>query len=130
MYYRTDSGYGINNEVDHNEFYNIDNPLNQTYYFHAGTVGPFQFDHNYVHDFENWDTTSDSYHHDGVHCYTSDGSGIPVHSAGNYYYDNTFIAPSGLGSVFTSFFYIEGGSAPARHRATTRPRTTTCSTTS
>ena len=109
VYYRTDPGYGRDNEVDDNDFYDIDNPVNQTYQFAGGSTGPFFFDHNYLHDFQNWDTSADTYHHDGVHCYTSETNGSPVHSVGFYYYDNMFEADGGSGSDFTSFFYIEGG---------------------
>ena len=109
VYYRNDSGYGENDSVDHNTFYNIDNPVNQTYQFSGGSTGPFFFDNNFAHDFENWDTSADAYHHDGVHCYTSETDGSPVHSAGNYYYNNEFISGNGDGSDFTSFFFLEGG---------------------
>jgi hypothetical protein len=109
VYYRNDSGYGDDDSVDHNTFSNINNPVNQTYQFSGGSTGPFYFDHNFADGFANWDTTADSYHHDGVHCYTSDTGGSPVHSIGNYYYDNSFISGNGNGSDFTSFIFLESG---------------------
>ena len=125
VYYRNDSsGQGANDSVDHDTFYNIDNPVNQTYQFAGGSTGPFFFDHNVVHDFENWDTTADAYHHDGVHCYTSETGGDPVHSVGNYYYDNKFQSGTGNGSrLHLILLPRREEAAQVRRPATTRPRT-------
>ena len=110
IYYRTDGGYGINNEVDHNEFYNIDNPVNQTYSFAGGSTGPFLFDHNHLYGFSNWDTSgcphSCAYHHDGLHCYTSDAGAGPAHLDGMYFYDNRVDGNYGTG--MNSPVFIEG----------------------
>ena len=57
-----------------NNIYNVDHgwaPVANN--FTGGNIGPYFFYDNHVHDEANWDTTTNAYHHDGIHCYTSAG---------------------------------------------------------
>jgi hypothetical protein len=83
---------------DNNEVYHVDHGL--------GTGGPItgniNVEHNHFHDFANWDTSSDTYHHDGIHLFT-DGGAITgrILENGNLF-DGDF------GNNVTSWIYDEG----------------------
>jgi len=82
----------------------------------GGSIGPYYFYGNHLHDWSNWDTTTDAYHHDGIHCYTSDsGTGAAAHYNGLYIYDNRFdgqtdLSGSPTGDNMTADIFLEGGS--------------------
>jgi Legume lectin domain len=59
---------------------------------------------NHFHDFANWDTNVDHYHHDGVHLWGVDTSGKGYHSGINIY-NNLFDGDSG--AHMTSWIYLE-----------------------
>jgi hypothetical protein len=102
-------GNGNGNDSIHgNNIYNIDHGFASTSGFAGGSIGPIYFYGNDVHDYANWDTSNDAYHHDGLHCYTSDGGAGASHYAGLYIYDNTFGGDTGSG--MTAQIFIEGGS--------------------
>jgi hypothetical protein len=61
---------------------------------------------NHFHDMSNWDTPSDSYHHDGIHCYN--GSGGKIQNL--YLYNNLFDGNEGTCCV-TAWIFLEGGSS-------------------
>jgi hypothetical protein len=90
-----------------NDLYNNDHGFASTAGFSGGNIGPVLFYANHVHDYANWDTTSASYHHDGIHCYTFGGHG-PAHYDGFYIYDNVFDGQ--VGTDMTSHIFMEGGS--------------------
>lgn len=56
---------------------------------------------NHIHDLANWDTTSDSYHHDGIHAYGTSGATITDLEV----FDNQFDGSTGVN--FTSWIYAE-----------------------
>ena len=84
-----------------NEIYNMDHGLalfgdtfDQSY--------TLNFHDNWIHDFANWDTTSNSYHHDGIHMYTGDGV--------RTFYNNKF--SGSMGHNNTSYVFeeiVQGG---------------------
>ena len=96
-----------NDSIRGNNIYNIDHGFSSTSEFPGGSIGPIYFYGNNLHDYANWDTPTDAYHHDGVHCYTSDNGAGPSHYAGLYIYDNTFGGDTG--SNMTAQIFIEGG---------------------
>jgi len=72
-------------------------------------VGPVYVYNNHVHDFANWDTANNAYHHDGIHCYST-GQGhlrAGVHWAGMWIYDNLFDGDTG--NSLTSMVFLEAG---------------------
>ncbi|HEX3660840.1 MAG TPA: hypothetical protein VHU89_05385 [Acidobacteriaceae bacterium] len=74
----------------------------------GGSSGPFTFRNNTVYGYANWDTTTDSYHHDGIHCFTSETNGSPAHITLLAIYNNVFKGP--IGQNVTAHIFIEGGS--------------------
>lgn len=87
--------------VDDNDIYHVDHGFIQS----GGDVGDIWFDHNHVHDFANWDTDDNAYHHDGIHCYTVAG-GTGKHIDNFYVYDNRF--DGSVGSNATAWIFDEG----------------------
>jgi hypothetical protein len=90
-----------------NNIYNVDHGFVSSSGFPGGSIGPIYFYDNHIHDYANWDTTTDAYHHDGIHCYTSDGGAGPSHYDGFYIYDNRF--DGAVGQDATSQIFMEGG---------------------
>jgi hypothetical protein len=82
----TDSG----GRIYDNDIYNIDGGILESPQQSGGDIGPIYIYANHIHDFANWDTISDTYHHDGLHCFTSETTGAPAHYKGLYIYGNTF----------------------------------------
>ena len=97
-----------NTNIYNNEIYNIDHGWILATQSAGGNSGPFNFNNNHVHDYSNWDTTSNSYHHDGIHCYTSTGSGGSAHFSALNIYNNTFDGSTGVN--ITAHIFNEGGS--------------------
>ncbi len=75
----------------------------------GGSTGPYFIAGNHLHDFANWDTASNTYHHDGIHCYTIAG-GRPIHISDLYIYNNTF--DGDIGENETAWIFVEGGTGP------------------
>jgi hypothetical protein len=92
------NGWGDNIEVDHNNVYNIDHGTANG--AGANTNG-MSFHDNHIHDFTNWDTQQNCYHHDGIHIWNSD----PNTNSNVMVYNNLFDGDSGIN--ITSFLYTE-----------------------
>lgn len=92
------NGWGNNIEIDHNNIYNIDHGTASG--AGANTTGE-SFHDNHIHDFANWDTNSNSYHHDGIHIWNSD----PYINSNVMIYNNRFDGDSGVN--ITGFLYTE-----------------------
>ncbi len=92
--------------IEHNTIYHIDHGFASTAGFSGGSIGPIYFDHNDTYGYANWDTGSDAYHHDGIHCFSADAVGYEPHYNGFYIYDNRFGA--GTGEDTTAQIFIEG----------------------
>ncbi len=96
-----------------NDIYNINGAFNSVVNNESGgSIGPILFYDNTVGNYGNWDTTDDAYHHDGIHCWTSDG-GAGAHYNGFYIYDNQFggttdLAGSPYGDEMTAQIFLEG----------------------
>lgn len=98
-----------------NEVYNIDHGYVLSGATYTGSSGPFLFHDNHIHDFANWDVTSNDYHHDGIHCFSSNSGGNPIN--GIYIYNNVFDGQLGVG--INSDIYIEGSTGPPCASVTT-----------
>jgi hypothetical protein len=93
-----------NVRIEYNTIYRIDHGFASASNAEGGSIGPIAFAHNHVYSFKNWDSPGDSYHHDGVHCFTGDGH--EAHYNGLYIYDNRF-GPE-TGKNMNSDIFIEG----------------------
>jgi hypothetical protein len=69
-------------------------------------VGDEHIHDNHFHDMSAWDSPTDSYHHDGIHCYN--GSGGKIQNL--YIYNNLFDGNEGTCCV-TAWIFLEGGSS-------------------
>jgi len=97
---------GDNNiQVYNNEVYNTPHPVN----FSAGSSGTATnayFYGNHFHDYENWNTSSCTYHVEGIH---TDGSGATFN--GLYFYNN-MLGP-GSGTCLFSDVYLSPNTGTA-----------------
>ena len=98
-----------NIRIYNNNVYNIDHGLvwggTGSATTTGQTSGPVYFYGNHIHDYSNWDTSANSYHHDGIHCYST-GSGAllaGVHWADMWIYNNLFDGNTGGTLLPTSF---------------------------
>ncbi len=96
-----------NASIHGNNIYNTDHAFTSSSSFPRGRIGPIAFYGNHLHDYANWDTPTDAYHHDGIHCFTSDNGAGPSHYAGFYIYDNVF--GGNTGGNITAQIFVEGG---------------------
>lgn len=97
-----------NVDIAGNTIYNVDHGWMLASQVAGGNSGPFLFHGNTVYGYEAWDTGSaDVYHHDGVHCFTSQTNGSPAHITALAIYDNLFKGP--IGQNVTGHIFIEGG---------------------
>jgi hypothetical protein len=78
-----------------NEVYHMDHGVGT-----GGPVSNISVYGNHFHDMANWDTTSDSYHHDGVHIFTDNGA-----VSGVMEYNNLFDGDTG--NNVTAWVYDE-----------------------
>lgn len=72
-----------------NHVYNIDHGM--TVAFGVGTTDTgtgFNVFDNYIHDFQNWDTASDAFHHDCTHFWSYSGSSLTINDYNNFCYGN------------------------------------------
>ncbi len=101
---------GTHFSVYNNEIYHFDHAIGMGPNSNGQIATGIYFYNNYVHDTQNWDTASNSYHHDGVHlwAYCSDGSSIcsGTYWTSVYIYNNVF--SGGWGNDNTAFIFLEG----------------------
>ena len=104
-----------NDRVYGNDIYNVDHGVVPSFGSSGGSAGPFFVYDNHFHDFANWDTSNNAYHHDGIHCYTVAG-GAAQHITDFYIYNNRF--DGDIGNNATAWIFIEGS---PRHDAFDTP---------
>ena len=73
----------------------------------GGSIGDIWFDRNHVHDTALWDSDTNAYHHDGIHCYTGGTQGMHIRNF--YIYDNRFDGK--IGMHMTGWVFLEGPDA-------------------
>lgn len=102
-------------EIAGNTIYNVNHAWMLASQVRGGSSGPFLFHDNKVYGYANWDTGSaDTYHHDGIHCFTSNTGGVPAHFTTIAIYNNFFGGPMGQTRNITSHIFLEsaGGGTP------------------
>jgi hypothetical protein len=87
---------GVTLNIYNNEIYNIDHGM-ALYGDTTDQSYTLNFHDNWIHDFANWDTTVNQYHHDGIHIYTGDGV--------RTFYNNKFSGSMGINN--TSYVFEE-----------------------
>jgi hypothetical protein len=117
-----DTGWAINTgytsagtsnvNVFNNTIYNIDHGVAVGDSGSASLTGLYVYN-NTIHDFSNWDTTGDYWHHDGIHVFANNSSTLssPIAIYNNYIYGN-------FGNNLNAGIYIEvavSGASIATH---------------
>ncbi|MGD1000126.1 MAG: hypothetical protein ABSA67_05435 [Candidatus Brocadiia bacterium] len=72
-----------------------------------------KFHNNHIHDYANWDTLKNAYHHDGVHAYATP----PAAATDLQIYNNLFDGDTG--KSITGHIFIESGTSPWSDNAAT-----------
>ncbi|MDP9338880.1 MAG: hypothetical protein M3P45_08435 [Acidobacteriota bacterium] len=95
------SGYGNNIEINHNDISKMD---------HGVAIGPDAsgatnevIHDNHFHDMGQWDTTTNAYHHDGIHLFSDSGP-----HTNPRIYNNLFDGSLGINT--TAWIFMEGAS--------------------
>ena len=94
--YGSCDGFAIYN----NDIYNTDHGVGMGGYG-ANSVTNITIYNNHFHDYANWDTTANTYHHDGIHIYANGGA----HANLGKIYNNIFDGDTGVN--FTSHIFLE-----------------------
>jgi hypothetical protein len=92
------NGWGNNVNIFGNEVYNCDHGIA---FGASGNATNINIHDNHIHDFTNWDTSCDCYHHDGLHMWNAN----PTQTTAANIYNNLFDGDSGVN--ITSFFFTE-----------------------
>jgi hypothetical protein len=99
-----------NNNIDHNEFYNMDHGIIVSSELTCTATNDYIHD-NYFHDMINWDSgAANTYHHDGIHAWNSaedEGATFWGSFTGLYIYNNRFGGYQG--NNCTAWIFLEGG---------------------
>jgi hypothetical protein len=82
-------GDGSNFTLENSNIYHVDHGVAFGAY---GKVGGFSIHNNHFHDFANWDSPTNTYHHDGIHLWGQNGGTITSGSI----YSNTFDGDFGV----------------------------------
>lgn len=79
-----------NIQITGNNIYDIDWGVAIAEQANITSVGSIYVYGNHFHDWSNWDTTADEFHHNGIYCFTgSSVTSLPDYT-GFYVYDNQF----------------------------------------
>ena len=92
------AGYGNNFTLSYSNLYNIDHGLA---FGPAGTTSGFSIHDNHIHDYVKWDSTTNAYHHDGLHMWGQSG-GVVTNGT---IYNNLFDGDSGVN--ITGHIYLQ-----------------------
>jgi len=99
-----DSGTSTGITISNNEIYNIDHGVALGGPHAGNTLTNVNIYGNNIHDYSNWDTPSNTWHHDGVHIWGYNDDGSDKISNVNIY-DNKF--GGCIGQNVTSHIFIE-----------------------
>jgi hypothetical protein len=92
------AGDGNNFTMSNSHIYHVDHGVA---FGAVGKMGGFSIHHNHFHDFANWDSPTNTYHHDGIHMWGQNGGTI----AGGAIYSNTF--DGDFGANITAHIFLQ-----------------------
>jgi hypothetical protein len=92
------AGNGNNFTLSFSHIYNIDHGLA---FGAEGTNSNFSIHDNHIHDYVKWDSTTNAYHHDGLHIWGQSGGIVD----GGVIYNNLFDGDSGVN--ITAHIYLQ-----------------------
>jgi hypothetical protein len=93
-------------DVHHNDISRTDHGFTVGGWGTTVKASGIKFHDNHVHDYANWDTTKNAYHHDGVHAYATP----PAAATDLQIYNNLFDGDTG--ASITGHIFIESGTSP------------------
>src|SRR5579859_2692649 len=83
------AGDGNNFTLENSNIYHVDHGVASGA---VGKIGGFSIHNNHFHDFANWDSSTNTYHHDGVHLWGQNGGTVTSGAI----YSNTFDGDFGV----------------------------------
>ena len=83
------AGDGNNFTLENSDIYHVDHGLASGV---IGTMGNYSIHNNHFHDFANWDSPTNTYHHDAIHIWGQGGNKF----SGGAIYNNTFDGDFGV----------------------------------
>lgn len=92
------AGSGNNFVLEYSNFYHIDHGIA---WGASGVSSGFSIHDNHFHDYANWDTTANTYHHDGIHMWGQNGGTV----TNGQIFDNLFDGDSGVN--ITAHVYLQ-----------------------
>ncbi|HVT98158.1 MAG TPA: hypothetical protein VHE33_11685 [Acidobacteriaceae bacterium] len=107
-----DSGTSSGITVSNNEIYNIDHGIAFGGPHSGNTLTNVNIVGNSIHDYSNWDTPGDVWHHDGIHIWGYNNDGSDSISAVNIY-NNKF--GGCIGKNVTAHIFIEANSGNTKN---------------
>ncbi len=103
-----DSGPSNGVTIANNQIYNVDHGIALGGPSASQTLENVYIYGNYIHDYANWDTTADIWHHDGIHIWGDGDSGTdPI--TGVWIYNNKFGGNMGANATAHIFIEANGG---------------------
>jgi hypothetical protein len=91
-------GYGNNFTLEYSDIYNVDHGLA---FGAPGKNSGFLIHDNHIHNYTNWDSATNAYHHDGLHLWGQNGGTITNGSI----YNNLFDGDAGVN--ITAHIYLQ-----------------------
>jgi hypothetical protein len=92
------AGFGNNFTLEHSNVYNVDHGVA---FGPPDAVSEVSIHDNHIHDYANWDSPNNRYHHDGLHLWGQRGGSISNGSI----YNNLFDGDSGVN--ITAHMYLQ-----------------------
>ncbi len=92
------AGNGNNVTIEYSNLYNIDHGLA---WGATGRMSGFSIHDNHIHGYTNWDSTTNAYHHDGIHMWGQSGGTV----TNGVIYNNIFDGDSGVN--VTAHIYLQ-----------------------
>jgi hypothetical protein len=81
------AGSGSNFTLQYSNIYRVDHGVASG---PPGRVGGYRIHHNHFHDFANWDSPNNTYHHDGIHLWGANGGAVTSGAIYNNTFDGDF----------------------------------------
>jgi hypothetical protein len=81
------AGDGSNFTLENSNIYHVDHGVASG---PAGKIGGYKIHNNHFHDFANWDSPSNTYHHDGIHLWGERGGTVTSGAIYNNTFDGDF----------------------------------------
>ena len=91
-------GDGNNFTLENSDFYRVDHGVASG---PTGKAGGYSIHNNHFHDFANWDSPTDTYHHDGIHLWGQNGGTVTSGAI----YNNTF--DGDFGANITAHIFLQ-----------------------